>query len=89
MTIRKHFRAHGHVQGVFFRDTVRREALRRGVTGWARNCSDGTVEGVFEGPEWSVGELLDLCRAGPGRAFVTKLDVVDEDVEGLDGFATG
>ena len=43
-------RAHGRVQGVFFRDSVRREAARRGVAGWARNCADGTAEAVFEGP---------------------------------------
>ena len=48
---RAHVRAHGRVQGVFFRDSVRREADRRGVAGWARNCSDGTVEAVFEGPD--------------------------------------
>jgi acylphosphatase len=34
----------GHVQGVFFRDQTRREAARRGVAGWVRNCNDGTVE---------------------------------------------
>jgi acylphosphatase len=86
MSVRKHFRAHGHVQGVFFRDSVRSEALRRGVAGWARNCPDGTVEGVFEGSDDDVRDLLDICRAGPGRAFTTLLDVTDEDVEGLEGF---
>jgi acylphosphatase len=86
MSVRKHFRAHGHVQGVFFRDSVRREALRRGIAGWARNCPDGTVEGVLEGDEDDVHDLLDICRAGPGRAFTTRLDVEDEPVEGLDGF---
>ena len=86
MTVRKHFRAHGHVQGVIFRDTVRKEAARRGVAGWARNCEDGTVEGVFEGDDEPVRELLDLCRAGPGRAFTTRLDVADEEPEGLSDF---
>jgi acylphosphatase len=86
--VRKHFRAHGHVQGVFFRDSVRREALRRDVAGWARNCADGTVEGVFEGDEDAVRDLLDICRAGPGGGFTTRLDVEDEPVEGLAGFQT-
>ncbi|MEA2167781.1 MAG: acylphosphatase [Solirubrobacteraceae bacterium] len=86
MTVRKHFRAHGHVQGVFFRDSVRREAARRGVAGWARNCADGTVEGVFEGDSDAVAALLDICRAGPGRAFTERLDVADEPVEGLSEF---
>jgi len=40
---------HGFVQGVYFRDTVRRDAVTRGVAGWVRNNRDGTVEAVFEG----------------------------------------
>ncbi|MGH8966187.1 MAG: acylphosphatase, partial [Actinomycetes bacterium] len=40
---------HGRVQGVFFRDTCRREAQARGVAGWVSNRHDGTVEALFEG----------------------------------------
>jgi acylphosphatase len=84
---RRHVRAHGRVQGVFFRDSVRREAGRRGVAGWARNCADGTVEAVFEGPDDAVDALVELCRAGPGHAEVSRLDVETEEPEGLDGFS--
>ena len=38
--------AHGRVQGVFFRDSTRREADRRGVAGWARNTAEGNDLGV-------------------------------------------
>ena len=79
-------RAHGRVQGVFFRDSVRREAERRGVAGWARNCSDGTVEAVFEGPAEAVKAIVEACRRGPGHAAVSSLDVVDETPEGLTAF---
>ena len=65
---RAHVRAHGRVQGVFFRDSVRREADRRGVAGWARNCSDGTVEAVFEGAPDAVEAMVAFVRAGPGHA---------------------
>jgi acylphosphatase len=85
--IRRHVRAHGRVQGVFFRDSVRRDAERRGVAGWARNCADGTVEVVFEGPAADVDALVELCRRGPGHAEVSSLDVDDEPPEGLRGFA--
>jgi acylphosphatase len=85
--IRRHVRAHGRVQGVFFRDSVRREAERRGVAGWARNCSDGTVEAVFEGDDDAVAARVDFCRRGPGHADVSSLDVVEEPPEGLSGFA--
>jgi acylphosphatase len=74
------------VQGVFFRDATRREAERRGVAGWVRNCSDGTVEAVFEGPPDAVGALVDYVRAGPGHASVSDVDVEPEDPEGLSGF---
>jgi acylphosphatase len=89
MTVRKRVRAHGWVQGVFFRDTVRRAAEAAGVAGWASNRPDGTVEAVFEGPEEAVDRLVALCRSGPGHAEVSRLDVDDEAPEGLDGFRVG
>jgi acylphosphatase len=86
MAVRKRVRAHGHVQGVFFRDTVRRAADDAGVAGWATNCSDGTVEVVFEGEEEAVERLVRLCRSGPGSSQVDRIDVSDESPEGLRGF---
>jgi acylphosphatase len=85
--IRRRVRAHGRVQGVFFRDSVRRAAAERGVAGWAENRPDGTVEAVFEGPSEAVSQLVELCRAGPGHAAVERLEVHEEPVEGLSGFA--
>jgi acylphosphatase len=87
--VRRHVRAHGRVQGVFFRDSVRREAERRGVAGWARNCSDGTAEAVFEGDADAVEAMVAFVRAGPGHAEVSAVDVVDETPEGLAGFDVG
>jgi acylphosphatase len=78
--------AHGHVQGVFFRDSTRREAERRGVAGWARNTADGTVEAVFEGPDDAVEAMVAFVRGGPGHASVSSVDVTDEAPEGLTGF---
>jgi acylphosphatase len=80
--------AHGRVQGVFFRDSTRREALRRGVAGWARNTPEGTVEAVFEGSPEAVDAMIEFVRAGPGHAVVERLDVIDEPAEGLSGFGT-
>jgi acylphosphatase len=89
VAVRRRVRAHGRVQGVFFRDSVRREAARRGVAGWARNCGDGTVEAVFEGEPEAVDALVELCRSGPGHASVERLDVEDEEPEGLAKFDVG
>jgi acylphosphatase len=86
--VRKRVRAHGRVQGVFFRDSVRREAERRGVAGWARNCWDGTVEAVFEGSAEAVEAMVDFVRGGPGHSEVSDVDVSSESPEGLAGFET-
>jgi len=86
MSVRRRITAHGRVQGVFFRDSTREEAERRGVAGWVRNTGDGTVEAVFEGEPDAVDALVELCRAGPGHASVGRLDVAEEEPEGLSGF---
>ena len=84
--VRRRVKAHGRVQGVFFRDSVRREAQRRGVAGWARNCSDGTVESVFEGDADAVEAMVAFVRGGPGHAEVSDVEVSTEEPEGLSDF---
>lgn len=78
--------ASGDVQGVFFRDSTRREALRLGVAGWVRNCPDGTVEAHVEGRPDAVAALVDWARAGPRHAEVRELSVDDVRPERLEGF---
>ena len=85
--VRRRVRAHGRVQGVFFRDSVRREAASRGVAGWVRNCADGSVEAVFEGSDEAVAAMVEACRAGPGHSTVEQVEVADEPPEGLSGFS--
>jgi acylphosphatase len=51
-----------------------------------RNCPDGSVEAVFEGPADAVSALVDFCRGGPGASTVEHLDVESEEPEGLSGF---
>ena len=84
--MRRRVIARGHVQGVFFRDTVRRAARGSGVAGWVANRSDGAVEAVFEGDPESVEAMVELCRAGPPQATVTDLECFAEDVQGMSGF---
>jgi acylphosphatase len=84
--IRRRVIVRGRVQGVFFRDTVRRTAEARGVAGWAANRHDGAVEAVFEGEPEAVEALIDVCRRGPSRARGESVDVADEPPEGLSGF---
>ena len=85
--IRRRVIVHGLVQGVFFRDTVRRQASTRRVSGWARNRPDGSVEMVFEGEADAVEALVELCRTGPRGARVDRIEIDDEEPEGLSGFS--
>ncbi|HEV2061297.1 MAG TPA: acylphosphatase [Solirubrobacteraceae bacterium] len=84
--IARRVRVHGRVQGVFFRDSTRSAASSRGVVGWVRNCSDGTVEAWFEGDEEAVESMVSWCRSGPSHADVDAVDVDDVEPEGLSGF---
>jgi acylphosphatase len=84
---RRNVVARGRVQGVFFRDSTRREAQRRGVAGWARNRSDGAVEVVFEGSPEAVEGMVEFVRRGPGHAEVSDVEVREEEPEGLSGFS--
>jgi acylphosphatase len=84
--IRRRVVVHGHVQGVFFRETARRRALSAGLAGWIRNVPDGTVEAVFEGEPEAVERLVEFCREGPRGARVEWVDVAAEEPESLAGF---
>jgi acylphosphatase len=85
--IRRRAVVHGRVQGVFFRDTTRRRAESLGVSGWVSNRPEGSVEAVFEGEPEQVESMLRFCREGPGRAEVERVEVSEEEPEGLSGFA--
>lgn len=69
----------GRVQGVFFRDSTRREARALGLSGWVRNLPDGRVEALFVGPRAACEKALAFLRVGPPRAQVSKVEVAWED----------
>lgn len=68
----------GRVQGVFFRDTTRREATALGLSGWVRNLADGRVDVYAVGSRAACQSLLAFLRVGPPRAHVTDVDVTWE-----------
>lgn len=72
-------RIHGIVQNVGFRNFVRKNAEKLGVTGWVKNNLDGTVEAVFEGEDTAVSEIVEKCKQGPLLAIVDKVDIREED----------
>jgi acylphosphatase len=85
--IRRRVIVHGRVQGVFFRDSTRRMAQQRGVAGWVSNRSDGAVEAVFEGDAEAVERLVAFTGEGPRGAQVERVEVSEEEPEGLTGFS--
>ena len=84
--VRRRVVAHGRVQGVFFRDSVRRRAQQHAVAGWVSNRWDGAVEAVFEGDTDAVERLVRFMHEGPRGAAVERVDVDEEEPEGLRGF---
>jgi acylphosphatase len=85
--IRRRVVVHGRVQGVFFRDSTRRLAQRQGVTGWVANRWNGTVEAVFEGDEDAVDRLVRFAQEGPRGAEVDRVEILEEQPEGLSSFS--
>jgi acylphosphatase len=61
----------GRVQGVWFRDSTRRQAVSAGVFGWVKNRADGKVETLLEGDADAVHRVAKWCRQGPPGANVT------------------
>jgi acylphosphatase len=63
-------RIDGRVQGVWYRGWTVEEALRRGLDGWVRNRSDGSVEALFAGRQEDVEAMIAACHRGPPAAQV-------------------
>jgi acylphosphatase len=83
--IRRHLVVSGRVQGVFYRETLRRMAVERGVSGYARNTRDG-LEADLEGPRPVVEELIKWSRQGPPQAVVIHVQVEEQEPTGEQGF---
>ena len=84
--IRRHVVVHGQVQGVYFRDSVRRLARELGVSGWIRNRPDGAVEAALEGAPDAVERVIEWSHQGPLGARVDQVEVYEEQPSGETGF---
>ena len=71
---RVHFKVQGRVQGVYFRASAVQRAQELGLTGWVKNCADGSVEGIAEGPRPELEKLVSWCGQGPSGAKVTHVE---------------
>lgn len=70
----RRLRIHGLVQGVGFRYSLQREALRLGLKGWVRNRRDGSVEAVVSGTASAVEALITWSHRGPPSARVERVE---------------
>ena len=77
------------MQGVWFRDSTRREAERLGLTGYAINLPDGDVEVLACGSPEALDALCEWLGQGPPLAKVTGVEQTCADYQELDGFTTG
>ncbi len=85
-TVRVIARITGHVQGVKYRASARREARRRDLRGWARNEPDGSVLIDVEGEPSAVDAFLAWCAEGPPQASVDSVETTRADPAGYEEF---
>lgn len=69
-----HLKIYGRVQGVWFRASAKKAADKLQLTGWTRNCIDGSVEVLAEGNRTDLEKFLAWCRNGPELAKVEKVE---------------
>lgn len=81
MSVTRYLLIRGRVQGVGFREAMRREAIARGCTGWVRNRRDGSVEAVVQGDPAAVEAVLAWARQGPSAARVDEIVVAAAEGE--------
>lgn len=70
-----HLLISGFVQGVGFREHVRRDARKFGVMGWAKNLPDGRVEIVAQGDTETLEKFIKICKRGPFLSEVKDLSI--------------
>lgn len=83
------FRVSGRVQGVWFRDSTRREAERLGITGHAINLRSGDVEVLACGSKEALDTLSDWLHQGPPLAQVSRVERRPAEFQDLPGFTIG
>ncbi len=84
--ISRHCLITGKVQGVFYRQATKEQALLRGLTGWVKNLPDNSVEAVIVGDEEQVATMLEWLAVGPPRAAVNNLNVSNIEIQPYNSF---
>lgn len=77
----------GRVQGVFYRDSTQKQAKKLSITGWVKNCDNGTVELVANGEEQQINQLIEWLWKGPIAAKVTNVEWNKVPLEEFEDFS--
>jgi acylphosphatase len=85
----RRFRVEGRVQGVWFRESTRQQAKLHGISGYARNCPDGSVEVVACGDPWALSAMRAWLQHGPPLAEVSAVQEWSHEAQPGDGFEIG
>jgi len=77
----------GHVQGVWYRASVKDAAVERGLTGYAKNLPDKSVEVLVQGERQKIDELIAACWDGSSSSQVENVQInwqtPEEDLHGF------
>ena len=77
----------GAVQGVTFRASTAREAMKYpGLRGHVRNLPNGDVEVLIQGPASSVEAMIEWCHHGPPQARVENVTSTECRVDPAMGY---
>ena len=76
----------GLVQGVYYRQSAKEKALSLNITGTVKNLPGGDVELIATGDAAQLKELINWCREGPSRAFVTDIKTNELPLQRFSGF---
>lgn len=81
-----HLKIIGKVQGVWFRSSMKAEADKLDLTGWVRNCEDGSVEATVCGPDSRIETIISWARHGSANARVHAVEVTEQQPRQHPGF---
>lgn len=84
----RRFRVQGKVQGVWYRAATRDTATTLGLTGYAANLADGSVEVIACGDVQALDTLADWLWQGPPLARVDHVESAEAPAQRFDGFST-
>lgn len=77
--IQLHIIVSGKVQGIGFRYFSQIKAVQYGVTGWAKNLADGSVEIVALGSKDQLDPFIEDLRIGNPFSKINHIEITESE----------